>query len=320
MRLRVKFFSGLLCLLILTAPAFAQDKTKSPTLYGGVSHSESLPHVDNALTKHREVVKPHSLSAGASESGKTMTGTTDAITALTSLPGQNLQAGVVQNKTAYVPLSGIAQPTNDNNKVLSGQVQKYTAEWFMIPKWLAGQWAKAGDLTVSLTDLQTGQKSFPNEWVDNKMHAHWGHQTDKVGNVWHVNILPSERDGQSGGKNVRFLTVVQKCEKTDESALVTRTQYVVSESNFVTGQALDMFQQESLNHYILTPQKDVVNVSTNRVFNYQGVPLRDGQLKSEYNRIAEFSPVPVLNGIDLKQSLNDFLDAHGMADLKTSQD
>jgi hypothetical protein len=318
MRLALSFFSALFCLILLNVPAMAQDKTSGTTLYGGVAHSDVLPHVDDALSKHRQVVKANPANAKVSETGKTMTPVSDPIAALTGMT--TLQSGVSQEKRAYLPMTGVAQPTTDNNKVLSGQVQKYTAEWFMIPKWLAGKWAKAGDLTVSLTDLQSGQKSFPNEWVDNKMQANWGHQVDKAGNIWHVNILPSERDGQSAGKTVRFLTVVQKCEKTDESSLVTRTQYVVSEANFLTGQSIDMFQQESLNHYILTPQRDVVNVSTNRVFNYQGIPLRDGQLKSEYSRIAEFVTVPVLNGIDLKESLNEYLDSHGLTQLKTSDD
>jgi hypothetical protein len=187
----------------------------------------------------------------------------------------------------------------------------------MIPKWLAGKWEKAGDLTVSITDLKTGQQVYPNEWTENEQESTWGHQADAAGNVWHVNFLPAEKDGKSAGKTVRFLTLTQKCEKTDEQALITRTQYIISESNFWTTQATDMFQQESLNHYMPNAPQEMVNNSTNRVFSAEGEALRDGHLQTKFNKISEFFPTPTISGIDLKLALNDYLEEHGLAHLMT---
>jgi hypothetical protein len=168
-----------------------------------------------------------------------------------------------------------------------------------------------------VTDLRNGQKRELHQFVENRMQATWGHQKDAAGNIWHVNFLPSERDGQSEGKMVKFMTMRQNCEKSDIQQLVTRTQYVVSESDIWSGQPIDMFQQESLNHYMLGPNDTLLNLSTNRVFTYDGQPVRDGQLRSEYDRLTQFVPTQSLNGFDLKQSLNDYLDSHGLAQLKT---
>lgn len=261
-------------------------------LFGGVSHSESLPHVDQALSIHRNAIVPLEISRADSA---TTNGT----------------------KQAYLPMNGVAQPINDSARQLSAEVKRYTAEWFMIPPWMAGKWIKPGDLTLSITDLKTGQKRNVQQFVDNRLQASWGHQKDAAGNVWHVNFLPSERDGQSDGKLVRFWTMKQSCEKSDPQMLVTRTQYVVSESEIWTGKALDMFQQESLNHYLLGPNDSLVNLSTNRVFTYDGQPVRDGELRSAYERLADFTPTQLLNDFDLKQSLNEYLESHGLAHLKT---
>lgn len=317
-------------LLLQSAAARPDDSTSqagSPrppassfTLFGAVTHSDSLKHVDHALNKHKESLKGAKTDTASKELAASAAGSSaTASNTIASTGSPQIQASINQAelpKKTYVPLTGIAQPTADSNKTLNAQAHKFEAEWFMIPPWMAGKWVKEGDLTVRLTDLQTGSQSNPNEFVPNKMEATWGHQKDAAGNVWHVNFLPSERTGQSEGKNVHFLVVMQKCEKSDTQSLLTRTHYVVSESNFLTGQAIDMFQQESLNHYVPSSSTEMVNVSTNRVFTYQGQAVRDGHLQSTYNRVSQFQPLSTLNGIDLKESLNDYLDEHGLTHLK----
>ena len=290
-----------------TAPVSAAPGAAGFTLHGGVSHSEALPHVSQAIDSHRHRVK-------ITDQGQLDTSTTSdtSTPAIDPLQGQVID----QPRRGYLPMQGIGSPQAETTKNLSAEVHKASTEWFMIPAWLAGKWVKEGDLTVSTTDLRTGQQSFHNTWVDNHMEANWGHQADSAGNIWHVNFLPSERDGKSDGKLVRFLTVVQKCEKSSVQVLTTRTQYVVSESNFFTGQPVEMFQQESLNHYTPAPAPNqFINVSTNRVFTYDGTAVRDGHLQSQYTKLGGFNPVAIINGVDLKSSLNDYLESHGMANL-----
>lgn len=171
-------------------------------------------------------------------------------------------------------------------------------------------------MTTGVTDLRTGVSSARNEWEENKLQAVWGHQQDAQGNYWHVNLLPSERDGASSGKLVRFITVLQQCVTSSSQQLITRTHYVVSESNPWNNQPIDTFQQESFNHYAPAAQNQLVNSSSNRVFTYAGEPGRDGSLVSQFAKIGPFTPVATLNGVDLRASLNEYLQSHALGHLK----
>lgn len=188
-------------------------------------------------------------------------------------------------------------------------------EWFMLPKWMAGSWTKKGDLTVSVTNLRTGKTDPANQWIDNVMTYSLGHQTDRNGNIWQADFIPSERDGESDGKGVKFLTTAMRCEKTDPMSVVTRTHYLVSEINESTGQITDTFQQESLNSYTLQPDGELVNNSSNRVFSYTGQPIKGGQLVSRFTKVAPYVPVARARNIDLAQSLRQYLSTHGMENL-----
>lgn len=231
---------------------------------------------------------------------------------------QPQQAALVKQQpvtAAYSPAFGVARSMSEpSHPVLKAEVaqQHYTVQWFMIPNWMGGTWEKDGDLTTEETDLRSGRSSYKQVWTENHLVSKWGHQLDSHGNVWHVNLLPAERDGMSAGKQVRFLAVAQECERTSAAAdLMTRTHYVVSESNAWSGQPIDTFQQESLNHYTLSPSGQLVNSSSNRVFSYQGQPVRDGQLQSTFRKIANFTPTESMGGINLRQSLADYLQSIG---------
>lgn len=206
-----------------------------------------------------------------------------------------------------------------NSQPAHSQVQAHltapVVEWFMIPKWMAGSWNKKGDLTVSVTNLRTGKTNAVNEWTDDVMTVTWGQQTDRNGNIWHADFLPSERDGESDGKAVKFLTTAMRCEKTDPASLVTRTHYLVSEINELNGQITDTFQQESLNLYLQQADGELLNKSSNRVFTYAGQPIKGGELVSRFWKVAPFTPVARARNIDLVASLRQYLTAHGMAAL-----
>lgn len=193
--------------------------------------------------------------------------------------------------------------------------QQKMVEWFQIPKWMAGTWSKQGDTTVSATDLHSGYTERINKWTDNRMTVAFGHQMDRSGSIWQANILPAETDSISGAKSVRFIAVSRKCESFTPEKLITRTHYVVTETLPMTGQVCDQFQQESLNSYSFMPDGELVNNSSNRVFTANGQAVRDGLLESKFNRIANFAPKPVLDGVDLGQTFKSFLVAMGRPDL-----
>lgn len=276
-------------LLILALNLSLSQAALAETLQAGIEHSDYLPSVSNTYVP--------GYSHGGYSQGQS---------------NGNYRGG-------YQLETSQSDPTHSNLYQQSAsmqrpQPQQPVIEWFQIPKVMAGSWSKRGDVTVDVTDLRTGMKRASGAWMDNEMVVHMGHQLDKAGNVWHVNILPSEKDSVSNGKQVKFLTVQQICEQSTPVNLSTRTHYVITET-YPTGQVADMFQQESLNHYFLVSAGEMENRSSNRVFTSSGQPVRDGTLESKFTRVGPFTPVPQMNGIDLQQALNQFLLSKGRADL-----
>lgn len=224
---------------------------------------------------------------------------------------QGATAGTV---TPVAPPQAVQSQTAPNVVQQSRPITPNPAiEWFMVPRWMAGTWTKQGDLTLSVTDLRTGRSSPSGTWTANAMTVTWGHLTDRKGNFWHANFIPSERDGWSGGKLVRFITVAMRPEGESEQGLVTRTRYLVTEK--LGSEAVDMFQQESLNSYTQLPTGELQNQSSNRVFTYNGQPVRDGALQSKFVRTGPFVAQVNLNGIDMRTSLNQFLRLRNLTDL-----
>ncbi|MBA4078314.1 MAG: hypothetical protein C0508_25020 [Cyanobacteria bacterium PR.023] len=275
-------------LLLILALNFSQAAL-AETLQAGIEHSDYLPSVSNTYVP--------GYSHGGYSQGQS---------------NGNYRGGYQLETSQSDPAhSNLYQQSASMQRP---QPQQPVIEWFQIPKVMAGSWSKRGDVTVDVTDLRTGMKRASGAWMDNEMVVHMGHQLDKAGNVWHVNILPSEKDSVSNGKQVKFLTVQQICEQSTPVNLSTRTHYVITET-YPTGQVADMFQQESLNHYFLVSAGEMENRSSNRVFTSSGQPVRDGTLESKFTRIGPFTPVPQMNGVDLQQALNQFLLSKGRADL-----
>lgn len=336
--IHLKQLALILCLsLTLCDAVTAQTSTTSnasPTsndagsshfkLFAGVTHQEELPQAHEVLQPHlaRQQMGTGSASGpingvvSASTIPSSLTAALAAQKAAAAIPQPTSTLSAKASTQAYSPAFGVARVTAPRQQEVQRPAEHYTVEWFMIPSWMAGVWMKSGDMTTQVTDLRTGASSKVNEWTENRLESSWGHQQDSQGNYWHVNILPAERDGNSAGKLVRFLTVNQRCESSTPQQLITRTHYVVSESNPWNKQVFDTFQQESLNHYALEKQNQLLNSSSNRVFSYQGVPVRDGHLVSEFQKIGQFTPTANLNGIDLRASLNDYLATHSMGHLR----
>ncbi len=289
---RTKMKKVLLLLLALTG--IACSPVQAETLQLGIEHSDYLPTVSNSY------VPGYSHGAYAQQNAAPPYRGGYQVDANQFNQQSNQQhAGIYQQSASMGP----------------PQAKKPIIEWFQIPKSMAGSWTKKGDITLDVTDLRTGIKRQVGAWTDNEMVVHMGHQLDKAGNVWHVNILPSEKDSTSNGKQVRFMTVQQVCEQYTPSNLSTRTHYVITESYANTGQVADQFQQESLNHYSLLSDGEMQNMSSNRVFTYAGQPMRDGTLQSKFMRIGPFAALDQMNGVDLAQSLTQYLLSKDMAQL-----
>ncbi len=301
-----------------TSPTMPSSSSSGLKLFAGVSHQEMLPQAHLALQPHLDRQTKYPVATQVVQQAPPAIPQKPPVVQqkpLVFLQKPNLAAETAA-KQAYEPAFGVARMTVQRNPDPPRPVQHYTIDWFMLPAGMAGVWVKNGDMTTSVTDLRSGMNSAQKEWTENKLEAVWGHQQDAQGNYWHVNLLPSERDGSSSGKRVRFVTVSQQCVNSSPQYLLTRSHYIVSESNPWNNQSIDTFQQESLNNYALAGQNQLVNTSSNRVFSYEGVPIREGSLVSQFAKIGQFAPLASLNGVDLRASLNDYLQSHSLGHLK----
>jgi len=262
------------CLLTVVAAVLISQPVQAVQLFGGLEHRDSLPDASE-LKATAEQHQPNFQSEHAMLA-----------------PAVPMQG----EASTQAPLQGAV-----------ATLQRPAVEWFMIPVWMAGRWHKRGDMTVSVTDLVTGRTGMPNVWTDNDMTVRWGHQSDRAGNIWHANFIPAEKDGESGGDIVRFLTVAQSCEKTTPQVLITRTHYVVTKSPQGGNEVLESYQQESLNNYALTADGELENQSSNKMFHMNGKAYRIGTLESRFSRIQGFMPANFDRGIDMRIALTDYL-------------
>jgi hypothetical protein len=234
-----------------------------------------------------------------------------------TLPPENeaLRALIHRQPVNLVPQTAMLAPTIAPLRGGVATLSQPAIEWFMIPRWMSGQWNKRGDMTLSVTNLLSGRQGLSNVWTNNDMTVQWGHQLDKAGNVWQANFIPSERDGTSDGELVRFVTVAQRCESSNPQQLVTRTHYVVTESLGRSAEVTSRFQQESLNDYVPISEREIENKSSNKMFHMDGQPYSVGVLESKFTKVAEFAPRDFERGINLRQSLSDYLHSQNMDNL-----
>ncbi len=185
--------------------------------------------------------------------------------------------------------------------------------WLPVPRRLVGTWLKPGDLTVNYTDLSTGISTPMSQWTQNFQTTTWGNQIDGQGNIWHGYSIPTEIDGISNGRVVRFVMLNGQQEPSSPGHAVTKVRSVVVQSQ--GGQLVNAFQQEALKDLLLLPSGELENHGSTRDFTNHGLPIREGMLISRFSKVGKFQIVETQDGGDLLRSLNDFLKANNMSQL-----
>jgi hypothetical protein len=191
---------------------------------------------------------------------------------------------------------------NEGNQDAQPQIR---VKWIKLPPWMAGVWTKKGDLTTSVTDLRTGITTPTNEFIEDVMTITYGHLKDSQGNIWHAFLLPSDRDGKSNGNRVVFKATEIAVQASAPEYLIDRVLYIVSEFDR-QGTSIASFQQETLNKYV-SAEGMLVNESSDRVFTYEGQPIKQGTLLSKFKKDADFTPTRELSGINLEESFAQFM-------------
>lgn len=271
--------------MMLVSPA---PPSGAATLYGNVSHSEFLEPLNDQ-------------NMSLSLRGKAVRA--DIATQANQLPQSMKPSSIHRQNQPSVETPDVSTPPTSQRFIL----------WLPVPKWLAGTWIKQGDMTVSHTDLRTGIATPMSVWTQNVQTTTWGNQIDAQGNIWHGYSIPTEIDGMSNGRLVRFVMLNGQQEPSPPGHVVTRVRSVV----FTTqgGQLVDAFQQETLNDLTLLPSGELENHGFTRDFTKHGQPTREALLVSRFSKVRNFQIVETQDGVDLLRSLNDFLRSNNMSQL-----
>jgi hypothetical protein len=188
-------------------------------------------------------------------------------------------------------------------------------EWFPIPQWMAGTWQKQGDMEDDAVNLLTGQRLGAPTFIRNVVSLSFGDQRDSRGTVWHAEILPFRSDGFNGKvEDRRYVTQMRCVTNTAQQVVLQVRSFVVSidlKKKKVNGSKQ---QEEIITFQPLTAQQ-IQTQSSTRSFSAAGQAFMQQRSHTTRMLIAAFAPVPTINGIDLKQSLAEFLVQHNWASL-----
>lgn len=188
-------------------------------------------------------------------------------------------------------------------------------EWFPIPAWMAGTWQKQGDMEDSAVNLQTGQRLGSPVFIRNVVSLSFGDQCDNRGTVWHAEVLPFRSDGYNGKmEDRRFVTQMQCVTNTAAQVVLQVRSFVVS-IDLKKQKVKNSKQQEEIITFQPLDGQQIQTMSSTRDFSSTGQALMQSQSHTTRTRVAAFLPVPTLNGLDLRQSLADYLVQHNWGSL-----
>jgi len=221
--------------------------------------------------------------------------------------GTVIQAGIEHKE--YLP------PVDQSFRAgttFSAPPQAARVQWFPVPDWLAGAWLKNGDMETYVKDYRSGEEMRKPMWLNNKVRLAFGHQRDKLGTIWHAEVLPFRADGNRGETTDRRYVMDMSCLKSNPDAVVLRFHSNVVHINPTDSRIQTTTQQEEIVTFRPDQEGMIATTSSTKTFDENGRPIIQALSNAERTKLAEFAPVPVINGIDLVQSLDSFLASNQM--------
>ncbi|MBX9693112.1 MAG: hypothetical protein K2Z81_12055 [Cyanobacteria bacterium] len=188
-----------------------------------------------------------------------------------------------------------------------------TVQWFPVPDWLAGTWLKDGDVETFSEDLRSGRSSTRQVWINNRVKLSFGHQLDALRTIWHAEVLPFRADGERGNMQDRRYVMDMSCMKSTPQEVILRFRSAIAVIDPGSQRVIDNEQQEEIVSFAQTSPGIITTRSSTKSFTGSGQPLFQAETHTQRRKLAEFTPVDNLQGIDLKASLSQFLSNSNMS-------
>jgi len=186
-------------------------------------------------------------------------------------------------------------------------------EWFPVPPWMAGTWTKQGDYDTYALNMRNGQQMTQPVYVANVVTISFGHQIDAQGTVWNAEVLPFRADGFRGPKQQdhRFVTDESCLENTRAAVTLHMRSFIVTVDN--KQKVKDNKQQDEMIRFTPSGPGAIRTDSSTRTYDANGKGTFQSRSYTTRTKTREFMPIAQLNGIDLRQSLAQYLTEHNMA-------
>jgi hypothetical protein len=175
---------------------------------------------------------------------------------------------------------------------------------------MAGTWSKQGDMEDEAVNLLTGQRLGQPVFIPNSDSISFGDQYDNRGAVWHAEILPFSSDGYSAKTENRRTVTQMRCVGNTAQQVVLQVRSFVTAIDLKKKKVKDSKQQDEIITFQPLNAQQCQTVSSTRTYSAAGQASMQSKSHTTRSRTAAFAPVPVLNGIDLKRSLADYLTEH----------
>jgi hypothetical protein len=211
---------------------------------------------------------------------------------------KTLEAGI-EHSEVLAPVPEELQPGKIFHKAKSSDDR-----WAIIPPGTAGKWQMVRRFGVSSVDIKTGVRTKrPSDKYENSV-TYIGYQDDRDGNIYTSADIESKLPHSNGTYLIpatwelktnsdHSFTVV----KRGVSVAVDPDSHVIRETK----------QLESFATFEVVAQDRLLQKYSTEWFNATGdaMTLTEGQ--TEMEKVANFSPVDELNGIDVKSSFRKYL-------------
>lgn len=223
--------------------------------------------------------------------------------------------GSIQHSEKVEPLDNSIQAGSVFN---ASALKKLTPNniWYKIPSWLAGHWKTTHTTTFFRKNLVNGAESFETNLRPFSLGGSGGLQRDAKGEIWDLAGHGGTNLGTSDEYlNVQLIRTVEPISVTD-SQVVLRYFGTMIYISRKTNRIVIAEQVESLNTYTKVSNDVVKMVSSNKVFDRDGVADSLYKNLSYKTRTAAFRPVNLLGSTNLKAMFSEYLDSHGMSSLK----
>ncbi len=195
-----------------------------------------------------------------------------------------------------------------------------TIQWFNIPEWLAGAWALQNQSLTRLykQDLKTGEKtSAPYEFKAERASIVLGHQTDKLGGIWHCAAVPYNRETYypQSDETEKTIVVLIKPIKINKDKAVIEYRSKRVRVNKKTGKIVKCTQDESLQTYTRMDRNRIKCSGVIKQFDQDGNAIAIYHVAGVSDQIQPFTPVAELRGNDLVTLFREYLTMQGLTDI-----